>query len=296
MGHIPLLSYAEARSSPETFVASIGRALSSVGFLVLTDIDLVIPTWRSDWDKAFQVTEDFFNLPAEDKRSIAMLNSRHFRGYAGVGDEVTMGKKDLREQIDMGYVGLGVLRSAVRALWQRRGRQALTPLLASSPDSVPIVPYPPNPTDPIENSLYGPNLYPPALPSFAPAIKAYRAHCEAISQDLIAAIAASLTPEPRLLTSLFEEEDPQKPCYSRMKVVRYPAATEEVEGLGVGPHKDGGGLTLLAHDGVPGLQVQRWDGRWEDAEYVPYALVINNGQVMFVCTCSIFLATFRLDR
>lgn len=44
---------------------------------------------------------------------------------------------------------------------------------------------------------------------------------------------------------------------------------------------------MLATDGTPGLQVQRWDGRWEDAAHIPYALVINNGQVMYVSVPSI---------
>lgn len=248
MSYVPLLSYAEARSSTETFVASLRKALSTVGFFVLTDIDAVIPTWCEDWDKAFEVSGDFFALPEEEKEAIAMIHSRHFRGFAGVGEEVTMGKKDLREQIDMGYVPVLFWSWRFGGGWYgavRRGR-ALTSFLPPSPDSEPIVPYPPTRDNPIEHSLYGPNLYPPTLPSFAPAIKAYRAHCEGIAKDLIAAIAASLTPKPDLITSLFEADEPGKPGYSRLKVVRYPGLVDGIEGLGCGAHKVWIGFPLRA--------------------------------------------------
>lgn len=122
--------------------------------------------------------------------------------------------------------------------------------------------------DPIYLSLYGPNLYPSSLPSFAPTIAHYRSHLETIARVLLQLIAESLTPNPSLLTAPFESTDPHTPAYSRMKVVNYPtssAGPEEEGALGVGAHADGGGITLLAQDEVGGLQVQRWDtGEWID--------------------------------
>jgi len=71
-----------------------------------------------------------------------------------------------------------------------------------------------------------------------------------------------------------------------MKVVRYPPVREgedEDEGaLGVGAHKDGGALTLLAQDATGGLQVQLWDGEWVGVEPRGYELVVNVGQVVCV--------------
>ena len=55
------------------------------------------------WDGIFAQSGEFFNLPPEKKTSIAMMNSRHFRGYAAFGVEMTAGRRDLREQIDFGW-------------------------------------------------------------------------------------------------------------------------------------------------------------------------------------------------
>lgn len=73
------------------------------------------------------------------------------------------------------------------------------------------------------------------------------------------------------------------PPYSRLKVVRYPPLPSTSVGiLGVGPHKDGGALTLLAQDMCGGLEVQMWDGKWVGVEPRQNGLVINVGQVMYV--------------
>ena len=43
-----------------------------------------------------------FSLPEEEKLSISMINSPHFRGYNRAGNEMTNGKSDWREQFDIG--------------------------------------------------------------------------------------------------------------------------------------------------------------------------------------------------
>lgn len=81
---------------------------------------------------------------------------------------------------------------------------------------------------------------------------------------------------------MFDVSSEGIPPYSRSKVVGYPPVPEGVEGLGVGGHKDGGGLTLLAQDEVGGLEVQAWNGEWINARPIKGVLVINIGQVMYV--------------
>ncbi|GAA6014322.1 hypothetical protein JCM11491_005038 [Sporobolomyces phaffii] len=250
--NFPALSYALAVTDPASFVIQLRSALLSVGFFNLTEIEQVIPDWHSRWNEAFQASAAFFQLPVEEKNQIAMCNSRHFRGYAGTKEEVTAGLPDWREQIDFG------------------------------PDAEqPALPYPPPPLAPIELSLYGPNLYPSKPAGFETAIRTYRAATTQIAEKLVHLIGQSLSPEPELFANLFlETEDRRDPPYARLKVVRYPPVEAGEKGFGVGAHRDGGGLTLLAQDESGGLQVQTWDGAWIDVPPVPHALVINVGQVL----------------
>ncbi|GAA5963613.1 hypothetical protein JCM21900_000306 [Sporobolomyces salmonicolor] len=262
---LPLLSYAQAQQHPAQFIHELRHALLTTGFLYLTEVEQVLPGWSAAWDAAFRASEEFFQRPMQEKMEIAMLKSRHFRGYSAVGAEVTAGKVDQREQIDL------------------------------APDTPLAIPHPrlSSAEEPsIFLSLYGPNQYPSAsVPSFESTIKTYRALCSTIARSLVSLLAQSLSPEPRLITSLFESDDPLTPDYSRMKVVRYPPVAPGTEGLGVGAHKDGGGITLLAQDQTGGLQVQRWDGEWIDVEPRAHDLVINVGQVIERLSSGLYPAT-----
>ncbi|GAA5902851.1 hypothetical protein JCM6882_009143 [Rhodosporidiobolus microsporus] len=258
---LPILSYATAKDDPAAFIAQLQQALLTTGFLYLSDLDKVLPEWKGAWDELFRASEEFFTHSEEEKASIGMLHSRHFRGWSGFKVEVTQGRNDLREQIDL------------------------------APDTDTAVPYPPPSDQPIELSLYGPNQYPSFSPALEPAIRRWRSLNEAIAADLVSLLAQSLTAEPERITSAFDTSDSNQPPYSRMKVVSYPKAGEGDEGLGVGAHKDGGGITLLAQDGTGGLQVQNWDGAWIDATPIPHTLVINVGQVVERLSDGLYAAT-----
>lgn len=170
-----------------------------------------------------------------------------------------------------------------------------------SPETEAMIPDSPNwASDDYYFSLYGPNQYPESVPGFKEAILAHRENCLTVAEKLISVIASSLTPKPELLTSIFLPSTNKSsgirkecsiPAYSRMKVVRYPPVTAQEDGLGVGEHRDGGGLTLLAQDNSGGLQVQLWDGQWIDVPPVNYALVINVGQVLENMSSNFYPAT-----
>ncbi|GAA5971754.1 hypothetical protein JCM11641_001499 [Rhodosporidiobolus odoratus] len=260
---LPILSYATATSDPTAFISQLQQALLTTGFFYLSELEAVLPEWKEAWDEAFRASEEFFAQSVEEKQQIAMEGSAHFRGWSGFKVEVTQGRNDLREQIDFG------------------------------PDTPPAIPYPPLPDEPIELSLYGPNQYPSFVPSLEAALRCWRNLNETIAADLISLIADSLTPNPGLITSAFSLGDASQPPYSRMKVVQYSpvSADEGRKGLGVGAHKDGGGITLLAQDLTGGLQVQNWNGAWKDVKPLPYILVINVGQVIERMSSSLYSAT-----
>lgn len=168
--------------------------------------------------------------------------------------------------------------------------------------------------------LYGPNQYVAhdVLPGHAEVVKEWFSSCADLSASLTGAIEAALgLPRGTLLAYLdrVEQEasgngtsfnevqfepipgtDPGTAMpYSRMKTIRYPAGAS-VDGIaraldsqgtgtqGVGAHRDGGWLTLLAVSDVPGLEVQDVDGTWLAVPAVQDAVVVNFGQQFEVLT------------
>lgn len=60
---------------------------------------------------------------------------------------------------------------------------------------------------------------------------------------------------------------------------------------GAGAHTDYGNVTLLATDGVAGLQVRRRDGVWIDAPVMPGAFVCNIGDCLMRWTNDVYVST-----
>ncbi|KAK4048943.1 hypothetical protein OIV83_004499 [Microbotryomycetes sp. JL201] len=251
----PVLSWRQALDSPADFISELSDALSTTGFFYLTDLQAQSANWQTVWSNAFQKSQEFFELDEEEKLEIEMIRSRHFRGYSRFGSETTAGKQDQREQIDFG------------------------PDTGEQDDKKDIW-----------LSLYGPNQYPRQVKGFKEAIESLRDTCDTVAQRLVHLIARSVTDESHLMTDPFNA---LYPAYSRMKTVRYkpvPADTDPSL-LGVGPHRDGGALTLLAMDDTPGLQVQLWSGEWRTVEPRQYDLVINIGQVIERMTHGVYTST-----
>lgn len=80
-----------------------------------------------------------------------------------------------------------------------------------------------------------------------------------------------------------------------LRLLRYPpapdAAVSGPQAPGAGAHTDYGNLTLLAIDGVAGLQVRRRDGVWLDAPYVPGAFICNIGDCLMRWSNDVYVST-----
>jgi isopenicillin N synthase-like dioxygenase len=63
------------------------------------------------------------------------------------------------------------------------------------------------------------------------------------------------------------------------RIFRYPPRPDADDGWGVAEHTDYGLLTILAHDGTPGLQV-RSSGGWIDVPAVADTFVVNLGDML----------------
>jgi isopenicillin N synthase-like dioxygenase len=131
------------------------------------------------------------------------------------------------------------------------------------------------PSDPSSPPLHGPNIWPDEVPELAPAVTAWMLAMEQLGQRVLAAMAtglglaadhfrSSLTADPTVLFRIFRY--PPHPC-------------GDDETWGVGEHTDYGLVTLLAHDGTPGLEVWSGDG-WIEVDPDPDLIVCNLGDML----------------
>jgi len=120
------------------------------------------------------------------------------------------------------------------------------------------------------------NQWPQNPPGLREACEKYAEAVEKLSFRLLELISLSLGLPARYFHSKFE--DPT----SRLRLNHYSPCPAPELALGVGRHKDGGALTVLAQDEVGGLQVRRKDGEWIGVKPIPNSFVINVGDCMQV--------------
>jgi len=194
----------------------------------------------------------FFALPQADKQAIDMENSPHFRGYTRAGEELTRGKADWREQLDIGA--------------ERPAR----PELASQPWW----------------RLQGPNQWPAALPQLKPVLLDWQQETTRLSIRLLQAFAEALQQPADIFDDAFIAAPVQ-----HLKIIRYPGDQQGEAGQGVGAHKDSGFLTLLLQDDrQDGLQVEGEQG-WIDAPSLPGSFIVNIGEALEMASNGYLRAT-----
>jgi len=188
----------------------------------------------------------FFALPMAAKADIAMTRSPHFRGYTAAGQERTRGLPDWREQLDF---------------------------------NTESAPFAMKPDTPAWRRLQGPNQWPAALPALRPVLLAYQAEVTRVGIALLEAIAVALGQPADVFATIYEPNPSQL-----TKIIRYPGRDAAASDQGVGAHRDGGFVTLLLQDEMPGLRVRTEDGDWIDAPPVSGSFVINAGELIELAT------------
>jgi len=106
----------------------------------------------------------------------------------------------------------------------------------------------------------------------------YVKEMEKLSFTLMELIARSLGLEAKRFEEFFIKDQT-----SFIRLNHYPPCPSPHLALGVGRHKDAGGLTILAQDEVGGLQVKRKaDQEWVRVKPTPDAYIINVGDIIQV--------------
>lgn len=189
----------------------------------------------------------FFAEPLASKNTIAIARSPYHRGYVGIATEALdeSQKGDLKETLDTGGEA-GPNHPEV---------------LAGTP-------------------FFGPNQW-PSTPGFRTAWEAYYAQAKEAAYRVQRAMARALGQPDDFIV-----DQPGETMY-HLRFVHYPpqSITPLAENqLGSGVHTDYGSVTLLADDGVGGLQVMKRSGEWIDVQVPPQALVVNIGDLMAIWT------------
>ncbi len=246
---IPNFSLATWRTAAdrERVAADLVAMCHGVGFFTITDHGV-----PADFvEHYFGLLERFFALPDDVKARIDKRHSPYFRGWERVGAELTNGRVDHREQIDL---------------------------------STEHSPYPPD-VQPEYLRLDGPNQWLPddVLPGFRAAVDQWLRYMGDLAWELMEIMSVGLGLAPQHLRESFGERP-----LSLTKLIHYPP-TPAGE-AGVNAHKDAGFLTFVAQHGVGGLQALAPDGEWIAVEPPAGAFVVNVGEMLQAMTANYFVA------
>jgi isopenicillin N synthase-like dioxygenase len=129
------------------------------------------------------------------------------------------------------------------------------------------------------------NLW-PDLPGWRATILGYYDSCMRVSHLLHRGFALDLG-----IAEDFFGDKVDRPI-ATLRMLHYPptpaVATDQ---LGAGEHTDYGTVTILATDGVTGLEVRRRDGGWIEAPHVPGAFICNIGDCLMRWTNDVYVST-----
>jgi isopenicillin N synthase-like dioxygenase len=202
-------------------------------------------------DDVLAASRQFFDLDIDQKRSIEMVKSPHFRGYTLAGAEHTRGLPDWREQLDIGT---------------ELPAQQLTP------------------TSPAWARLQGPNQWPAVLPTLKPLLLDYLDQVTRLGISLTGALAESIGQSPEIFKPIYTPLPNQL-----LKIIRYPGQDAITGDQGVGAHKDSGFVTILLQGQRDGLEIEKPQG-WIAAPPRRGSFIINIGELLEIATNGYFRA------
>ena len=231
----------------------LGQACRSIGFLYVANHGISEGTRNA----VFAAAKAFFDLPstAKEEFSVRGMGSPDVRGYVAIEKErldERAALSDYKEAFDVG------LELAVDD-WD---------MLARRP-------------------FHSMNLW-PALPGWRETVLDYYNACWALGRLIHRGSALNLG-----LEEDFFEDKLDEPL-ATLRILHYPVqpgGRPRTPDSGAGTHTDYGNLTILATDGVAGLQVRTRAGDWIDAPHIPGTFVCNIGDCLMRWTNDVYVST-----
>jgi isopenicillin N synthase-like dioxygenase len=204
-------------------------------------------------DRTFEASHSYFAQPMAAKQAQSIKRSRNNVGYGEIGSEQL--NPDIPPDFNESFnIGLELPADHPQMLAEVNGR--------------------------------GVNFW-PDLPGFRDVMLDYFEACWALGRLIHRGFCIDLG-----LAEDFFEDKLDCPL-AVLRILHYPArhAHTAARQLGAGEHTDYGNLTLLATDGVAGLQLRNRAGVWVDAPSVPGAFICNIGDCLMRWTNDTYVST-----
>ncbi|KAI4357400.1 hypothetical protein L6164_001349 [Bauhinia variegata] len=127
-----------------------------------------------------------------------------------------------------------------------------------------------------------PHLFPNIHQPFRDNLEAYSLELKKLTLKILSQMAKALKMDDKDIKELFEEGA------QSMRMNYYPPCPQPELVIGLNPHSDGGGLTILLQvNEMEGLQIRK-DGLWIPVKPLPNAFIINIGDILEIVTNGIY--------
>ncbi len=245
---VPLVDLAgswEPGPSRDAVAARLREACETIGFLVITNHGIADEP-IADLERA---ARGFFALPLDDKLA-SVGPPGVYRGYTPSEGSALAASRDVETPPDL--------------------CETYTVNRFDDPDVAARAGLRPG-----REAFFAPNVWPPEPADFQDVFTTYYAAMEALAGHLMRLMALALDLDETWFDDKIEHH------ITNLTVNHYPELDRPpLPGqLRRGAHSDWGSLTILHHDGQPGLQVQR-GATWTDVPVVPDSFVVNLGDLM----------------
>ncbi|CAH8258583.1 unnamed protein product [Arabidopsis lyrata] len=122
------------------------------------------------------------------------------------------------------------------------------------------------------------HLFSKLPPSFRETLETYSSQVKSIAKILFAKMASVLEIKREEMEDLFDD------VWQSIKINYYPPCPQPDQVIGLTPHSDAAGLTILLQvNQVEGLQIKK-DGKWVVLKPLRDALVVNVGEILEIIT------------
>ncbi|KAL1409326.1 hypothetical protein Q8F55_003308 [Vanrija albida] len=248
-------TYADYSDADRAAVAAqFHAACRDVGFLYLNVEGFLL---KDDMDEVLTLGTEFFERPQEEKEKIHIGSMDGARGYQRYGENITQGKADHHEGLDL---------------------YAANPYEAVEAGAKP-------------RPLQGDNQYPKTPAGLQPALEAWVDKMHVLGEAVMHAMALGLGMDEAEWKAFWKLSN--KSFWS-MRLIGYPPLPPNADGRSCGEHKDYGNLTFLHTDSTPdALQVLSRSGEWINANPVPGCVVVNIGAMWDKWTGGMYPATLH---